>query len=529
MENEIEFLGYKVTAHCRPDIKWQHNIRDPKIVSSEEHIDLSKPHETILDMGNMEKAYAEIFGNAISKYNEKQKRKDRIITNYLEKILSDSRKGSHKNLKADGTRKPAYEFIFQIGNRDSKVNAEIAGDVLKRFCKVLIEKYPNIVPIAINLHNDEFSIDEETGQKIESPVHIHFDFVYVAHLGKSLKTGPELQSSMSAALSEMSFITSKGNGTAQMQFEEAVRHDLQDFAEQNGIKVDRTPSEKHSHKEKTVYQLWQDTNRRRNKLEKQESILEEKIKKNANIRHELNDRNLIQNSIKINQDKKEKALKQKEQKILDQESIIRTKELELELKSKAISQKEINASVLAEKEVILSDKEKTLQRQAAMIQEKLQEVRSSQKETEEKLSKIEHTKLALETEKAVFEKNKNKIQIYETICKEVNQQHLNIDKEVEQFLNDDRITFAEKLKKFVSNVKKIVTNLVLELNKYKEAFKDFWTKRSKDFRNLADEMDQKGCSTFFEYSKQKISEKSLQNTNITYKNKKNKNSNEIER
>ena len=64
----------------------------------------------------------------------------------------------------------------------------------------------------------------------------------------------ELQSSMSGALAEMGFVTAKGKGTAQQQFEESVRHDLQDFAEKRGIKIDRTPGEKHSHKQKPVYQ-----------------------------------------------------------------------------------------------------------------------------------------------------------------------------------------------------------------------------------------------------------------------------------
>ena len=41
---------------------------------------------------------------------------------------------------------------------------------------------------------------------------------------------------------EMGFKTAK-KGTAQMQFEEAVRHDLQDFAEGMGIIIDRTPGQ----------------------------------------------------------------------------------------------------------------------------------------------------------------------------------------------------------------------------------------------------------------------------------------------
>ena len=277
MENEnltLDFMGYKAMCHCRPIIQRLHNKRDPKIVSSEKHIDLSRTHETILDCGTIEQCYEQIFGEAVKKYNAKQKRKDRRIENYLETILNDKRQGKHKNIKADGSRKPAYEMIIQLGNRDNRPDDEKASRVLKDFCNFLIKKYPNIVPIGIYLHNDEFSIDEETHLKVFSPVHIHFDYVYVAHLGKSLKTGMDLQCSMSGALAEMGFITAKGKGTAQQQFEESVRHDLQNFTEERGIKIDRTPGEKHSHKEKPVFQQMKENEKKEREITEREKVVE---------------------------------------------------------------------------------------------------------------------------------------------------------------------------------------------------------------------------------------------------------------
>ena len=50
-------------------------------------------------------------------------------------------------------------------------------------------------------------------------------------------------------------------------------------------------------------------------------------------------------------------------------------------------------------------------------------------------------------------------------------------------------------------VKKIVTEITTELNWYKAAFKDFWTKTSKDFRHLADLMDRNNCKKFSDYNK----------------------------
>lgn len=438
MENEdltLDFMGYKAMCHCRPIIQRLHNKRDPKIVSSEKHIDLSRPHETILDCGTLEKCYKQIFDEAVKKYNAKQKRKDRRIENYLETILNDKRQGKHKNLKADGSRKPAYEMIIQLGNRDNRPDDEKASRVLKDFCNFLIKKYPNIVPIGIYLHNDEFSIDEETNLKVLSPVHIHFDYVYVAHLGKSLKTGMELQCSMSGALAEMGFVTAKGKGTAQQQFEEAVRHDLQDFAEERGIKIDRTPGEKHSHKEKPVYQ---------------------QMKEN---------------------EKKEREITEREKVVERGEAPLLKKQKQLDEQKKEIDQKSKNA------------------------EQALQDAQIIQAENKKESKTLELEQNDLERDKSLFKTSVQKVNAYNQICGEVERNNMTVDSEINTFKNNRFEDFTTRFNKFVGNVKKIVTAITTELNWYKAAFKDFWTKTSKDFRHLADIMDRNNCEKFSDYNK----------------------------
>ena len=438
MENEdltLDFMGYKAMCHCRPIIQRLHNKRDPKIVSSEKHIDLSRPHETILDCGTLEKCYKQIFDEAVKKYNAKQKRKDRRIENYLETILNDKRQGKHKNLKADGSRKPAYEMIIQLGNRDNRPDDEKASRVLKDFCNFLIKKYPNIVPIGIYLHNDEFSIDEETHLKVFSPVHIHFDYVYVAHLGKSLKTGMDLQCSMSGALAEMGFITAKGKGTAQQQFEESVRHDLQDFAEEYGIKIDRTPGEKHSHKEKPVYQQMKENEKKEREITEREKVVE-----------------------------RGEAPLLKKQKALDEQK-------------KEIDQKSKNA------------------------EQALQDAQIIQAENKKESKTLELEQNVLERDKSLFKTSLQKVHAYNQICGEVERNNMTVDSEISTFKNNRFEDFTTRFNKFVGNVKKIVTAITTELNWYKAAFKDFWTKTSKDFRHLADVMDRNNCKKFSDYNK----------------------------
>ena len=535
MENEemsLDFMGYKAMCHCRPMIQRLHNLRDPRIVGSEKHIDSTRAHETILDCGTIEQCYEKIFGEAVKKYNAKQKRKDRRIENYLKTILNDKRQGKHKNIKADGSRKPAYEMVIQLGNRDNRPDDELASEVLKDFCSFLTEKYPNIVPIGIYLHNDEFSIDEETGQKVYSPVHVHTDYVYVAHLGKSLKTGMELQSSMSGALTEMGFVTAKGKGTAQQQFEESVRHDLQDFAEQRGIKIDRTPGEKHSHQQKPVYQQMKENQKKERKLlEKEQQI--EKDSKDLNADIEFYNQNvlLLNEEIRKNAEKKEKldskekVLKQQDEDLLLLKSKLEKQEIDISHRETMANIKESNNEFQRErnikKEAELAEREKLVKAGEAPLQEIQKQLDEQEKRIIKKNAELEVKNQALcktqeqnllaekelqikqndfDHEKRLFEASSLKVKDYNQICKEVENNNLSIDAEVSSFRNNRFDDFTTRFNKFVSNIKKIVTAITTELNWYKAAFKNFWSKHSKDFRQLADEMDRNNCDTFSVYN-----------------------------
>lgn len=455
---ETEFMGYKVTGHCRPNIKRQHNIRDPKIVFSENHIDPKQHHEIILDLGTIQEAYDKIFGEAVMEYNATQKRNDRKIGNYLAQILSDRRQGKHKNVKADGSRKAAYEMILQIGSAENCPDHEKASEILKAFCKEIPKRYQNIVPIGVYLHDDEFSIDENTKEKIPSPAHIHFDFVYVAHRGKSVKTGMKLQSSMSGALSEMGFTTSKSKGTAQTQFEEQVRRDLQDFAEQRGFVIDRTPGEKHNHMRKNVYQQMKENKKERKRLETKDAELSKR------------------------------------------EQIVARGELPL------IEKK----NLLAEQEKNLEKREKEVAKQEEESVKRLAESQNIENENAKKSQELANTQNDLERDQKMFEEAKQKIKEFEQIRQNVRDNGEKIDDEIEKFQNNTSIPFPTRFNSFVKNIKRIVTAVTTELGFYKAAFKRFWTKKALDFRNLADEMERNHCETFSVYNKK------LQNGELDY-------------
>lgn len=105
----------------------------------------------------IEEAYHELFDDALAEFNAKQKRKDRCIKNYYEKI----RDGKQE--------KTFYEVIFQIGNKDDMgvagENGELAKDILDKFYHSFIDRNPHLHVYSAHLHMDE------------ATPHLHIDFI----------------------------------------------------------------------------------------------------------------------------------------------------------------------------------------------------------------------------------------------------------------------------------------------------------------------------------------------------------------
>ena len=105
----------------------------------------------------IEQAYHELFDEALAAFNAKQKRKDRCIENYYEKI----RDGKQE--------KPFYEVIFQIGNMkdmsSTGENGELARTILNKFMRSFQERNPNLHVFSAHLHMDE------------ATPHLHIDFI----------------------------------------------------------------------------------------------------------------------------------------------------------------------------------------------------------------------------------------------------------------------------------------------------------------------------------------------------------------
>ena len=109
------------------------------------NIILKKPCQEVL-----QNTYHELFNNALQKYNDRQKRDDRKIKNYLSHI---------QNSKQE---KPFHEVVVQIGNRD---NTEDYSSLLVEYAESFEKRNPQMKVVGAIVHMDE-----------ETP-HLHLDYV----------------------------------------------------------------------------------------------------------------------------------------------------------------------------------------------------------------------------------------------------------------------------------------------------------------------------------------------------------------
>lgn len=148
-----------------------------------DNIDVSKSHEniTLVDK-DIKEAYREIFGEALDKYNSKQKRADRKIEDYCDHIK-----------KSKNGEKLFYEDVVQWGSKDDFQNPqtrERAKEALVKYVEGFEERNPNLKLIGAYIHMDEVS------------PHLHLDYVPVAN---GYSRGLETRNSLDKAMKQMGF------------------------------------------------------------------------------------------------------------------------------------------------------------------------------------------------------------------------------------------------------------------------------------------------------------------------------------
>lgn len=247
-------LSKTISFHNGSNWSIGHNVRDERFVKDQDHIDksLSKNNLTLVNIP-VRKAYEDIFGEAVKEYNQKQKRADRRITDYYNKIAADKKKHT------------SYECIVQIGNRLSTgYEAEQEKAALKRFIDEWEERNPNLKLFGAVIHCDE----------INGTVHAHCDYIPVA---SGNKNGMSLQNSLDKAFKEQGIMSGYGiHQTSQIEWEARERKALYDICCEMGIDVTlEKKEEKRKHQDKSEYISEQ--KRIEQELEKAENAKNKKI------------------------------------------------------------------------------------------------------------------------------------------------------------------------------------------------------------------------------------------------------------
>ena len=160
----------------------------------------------------LEDAYHTLFDDALKRYNDRQKRADRKIDNYLEHIQKSKQE------------KPFYEIIVQVGNRDDmgigSHNESIAKAILEDYMRSFESRNPNLFVFNATLHMDE------------ATPHLHIDFIPFT---TESKRGLDTRVSMKQALERQGFRGSGRSDTEVMAWLQSEKEALANIMERHDV------------------------------------------------------------------------------------------------------------------------------------------------------------------------------------------------------------------------------------------------------------------------------------------------------
>ena len=217
IENEVT-----ISTHNGSQVARQHNLRNPKVIAKEDHIDPNGHFEVWLDE-DPKVAYERLFGEAIQAYNAKQTRPDRQITDYYKQICEDSKK------------KPVYELIIGIYGKKADGTPICSKNDGRRILRAFTEDWERRNP-HLKLCGLYYHCDESVGVNGSQVGHVHIDYIPV---GDGFSRGMATQSSLTRALEQQGFVSQGISNTAQIQWEARENQFLASLCAHAGFEVMR--------------------------------------------------------------------------------------------------------------------------------------------------------------------------------------------------------------------------------------------------------------------------------------------------
>lgn len=170
---------------------------------------------------SLEEAYHILFDNALQSYNDRQKRADRKIDNYLEHIQKSKQE------------KPFYEIIVQVGNHNDmgigSRNEPIAKAILEDYMLSFEKQNPYLFVFNATLHMDE------------ATPHLHIDFISFT---TDSKRGLDTRVSMKQALEKQGFRGAGRSDTETMAWLQSEKESLASIMERHGVEWEHQGNER---------------------------------------------------------------------------------------------------------------------------------------------------------------------------------------------------------------------------------------------------------------------------------------------
>ena len=124
-----------ISTHNGTAVAREHNIRNEKVVSKENHINPDGIHEIWIDE-TIRQAYKRLFDESVQNYNNKQTRADRKIDSYYHNICKDKKKH------------PVYEMIIGIYGKSENgfpiCSVEQGKAIMQKFVQDWSRRNPNL-------------------------------------------------------------------------------------------------------------------------------------------------------------------------------------------------------------------------------------------------------------------------------------------------------------------------------------------------------------------------------------------------
>ena len=135
-------MSTKTISMCQGKGSLSHNNRE----FTAKNIDpFRTPDNIIFVQQDLGEAYHQLFGEAVERYNARQKRNDRRIPDYFQHLFN--REPSKSVIEGANKQKSFYEHLVYIGTRDDTgvgtPDAEIAKECLREYMEGFQERNPN--------------------------------------------------------------------------------------------------------------------------------------------------------------------------------------------------------------------------------------------------------------------------------------------------------------------------------------------------------------------------------------------------